>query len=440
MQMYSLQNMHKIDQLGQLSEDDRFALQVVATVLPFKTNEYVTNRLINWQNWAGDPLFRMTFMQRELLDPADFALVADALRREAPEHELNRIVREIRHRLNPHPSGQLTQNVPYLDGTPVRGVQHKYKETALVFPSAGQTCFAYCTFCFRWAQFVGDKHLTFATDAKQRHLQYIKSQKGITDVLFTGGDPMIMRSRHLEHFIAPLLEPGFEHIQAVRIGTKVLSYWPERFTNDRDADDVLRLFEKVVKSGRQLAIMAHINHPNEMMTEECQTAIKRVLATGATIRCQSPLLRNVNDDPAVWAQMWTEQVRQGCVPYYMFVERDTGPKQYFEIPLWRAHSIFADAQRQVSGLARTARGPSMSATPGKVSIEGLAMINDEMVFVLKFLQGRDPDWCGKPFFAKFDATATWLDQLRPAFGAPRFFFDQTLNTDIKADAKVVGFT
>ena len=130
------------------------------------------------------------------------------------------------------------------------------------------------------------------------------------------------------------------------------------------------------------------------------------------------------------ADMWRVQVQLGAVPYYMFVERDTGPKNYFEVPLANAAEIFRTAYKRVSGLARTVRGPSMSATPGKVAVDGVAEIHGEKVFVLKFIQGREPDWVGRPFFAQYDPKATWLDDLRPAFGEQRFFFEQTL-TEIK---------
>jgi hypothetical protein len=140
------------------------------------------------------------------------------------------------------------------------------------------------------------------------------------------------------------------------------------------------------------------------------------------VRCQAPLIRRVNDDPAIWAELWREQVRLGAVPYYMFVERDTGPKEYFSVPLVRAWQIFRDAVSRLSGLGRTVRGPSMSATPGKVVVDGVANVRGEDVFVLRFLQARKPEWVGRPFFARFDPDATWLDQLRPAFGEEAFFW------------------
>jgi hypothetical protein len=147
-----------------------------------------------------------------------------------------------------------------------------------------------------------------------------------------------------------------------------------------------------------------------------------VLDTGAVIRSQGPVLRHINDDADVWARLWRTQVRLGIQPYYMFIERDTGARAYFEIPLAAAWRIHRDAARQISGLARTARGPVMSAYPGKVEVQGVASVRGEDVFVLRFQQARNPDWVGRPFFARFDAEATWLDQLSPAFGETRFFF------------------
>lgn len=192
---------------------------------------------------------------------------------------------------------------------------------------------------------------------------------------------------------------------------------------DSDADDLLHLFEDVRGAGKALALMAHYSHPRELETPVAQLALRRIQSTGAVVRCQAPLIRRVNDQAATWADLWRLQVQLGVVPYYMFVERDTGPQHYFEVPLARALQIFQEAYRLVSGLARTVRGPSMSATPGKVKVVGTAEVNGEEVFVLIFEQGRDPAWVGQPFFARFDPTATWLDQLVPAFGAPEFFFE-----------------
>jgi L-lysine 2,3-aminomutase len=245
----------------------------------------------------------------------------------------------------------------------------------------------------------------------------------VTDVLITGGDPMLMKSALLRKTIEPLLDPSLGHVRSIRIGTKALAFWPYRFLTDDDADDVLRLFEEVIAGGRRLAFMAHFSHPRELQTAAVKKAVRRILGTGAMIRTQAPVIRHVNDSAEVWATMWRLQVRLGMVPYYFFVERDTGPKQYFQVPLARTLRIFTGAYCKVSGLARTVRGPSMSATPGKVLVEGVTTIGGKNLFVLKMIQARDPEWVNKVFFAQFDSQACWLDEVRPAFGEHQFFFD-----------------
>ena len=125
-------------------------------------------------------------------------------------------------RLNPHPAGQLALNIPDLGDEPLPGVQHKYPETMLIFPKQGQTCHAYCTYCFRWAQFVDEPDLKMATADISRVMDYLRQHREVTSVLITGGDPMIMGGPVLRRYIEPLLEPGLEHIESVRIGSKAL--------------------------------------------------------------------------------------------------------------------------------------------------------------------------------------------------------------------------
>ena len=439
MRFFGLKDIDNIPQLKILSDDERFAIKVVSNVLPFRTNNYVIEELIDWDKVPNDPLFQLTFMQRGMLSEDQFDTMADVLRNKSSPAIVKQTAEEIRLALNPHPAGQMTINVPSMDEIPVQGMQHKYKETCLIFPSSGQTCHAYCTFCFRWAQFVGMDNLKFATDESKRFQDYIAQHKEVTDILLTGGDPMVMSLKKLEAYILPLLEPKFDHINSIRIGTKSVAYWPYKYVTDKDADGVIRLFEKVVNSGKHLSIMGHYNHWQELSTDVAREAVKRIRSTGAQIRTQSPLIKHINDDPDVWARLWRTQVNLGLIPYYFFIERDTGAKRYFSIPLERAYNIFRDAFKQVSGLARTVRGPSMSALPGKVAIEGITEVNGEKVFALTFIQGRNPEWNKKIFFAKYDPNAIWLNQLRPAFGKTKFFYQDELNEIISSSCGQMFF-
>ncbi|MEV0091148.1 lysine 2,3-aminomutase [Streptomyces sp. NPDC050738] len=417
MRSYSHERLAVLARDRGLSETQLRDLRVVSTVLPFKVNDYVVDQLIDWSAVPDDPIFQLTFPHRDMLSPDIYASIAALLDAEAPREVMRKAAAEAQVRLNPHPGGQLEANVPRLGGRPLTGLQHKYPETVLVFPSQGQTCHAYCGYCFRWAQFVGDADLRQALRDPADLTGYLTGQPRVTDVLFTGGDPLIMKTPVLRRWVEPLLDPAMEQVRTLRFGTKALSYWPDRFVGDSDADDLLRLFERCVAAGRHVAVMAHFSHPRELDTPLVRRALERLRATGAVVRSQAPLVRHINDDAGVWARMWQRQVELGVVPYYMFVERDTGARNFFGVPLAEALGIYTDAVRQVSGLARSARGPVMSAFPGKVQVDGVTDIAGERVFILRLLQARDPALVGRPFFAAFDPAAEWFDDLRPALGS-----------------------
>jgi len=358
----------------------------------------------------------------------------NALKNNSNKKEIENIANEIRLQLNPHPAGQMELNVPTLkDGTKLYGMQHKYKETCLFFPSQSQTCHAYCSFCFRWPQFVGMDEMKFAMQEGEQLIQYVTEHQEITDVLFTGGDPMIMKAKIFSKYVETISESKPKNLKTIRIGTKALSYWPYKFLTDSDSQEMLDVFRRITDNGLHLAFMGHFNHLNELSTKAVKDAIKEVRKTGAEIRTQSPLLAHINDDAEMWAKMWTKQVQFGCIPYYMFVVRDTGAQHYFEVPLVKAYEIFNKAYSSVSELARTVRGPSMSATPGKVQVVGTTKFNDQKLLILRFLQGRNPDWVREPFFAKYDENAIWLDDLKPAF-EDKFLFEDELN-DLKTSKK-----
>ncbi|HEX2898210.1 MAG TPA: lysine 2,3-aminomutase, partial [Bacteroidia bacterium] len=170
-------------------------------------------------------------------------------------------------------------------------------------------------------------------------------------------------------------------------------------------------------------------------------AVRRLRATGAQIRTQSPILKHINDGAQVWADMWRKQVNLNCIPYYMFMARDTGAQHYFAVTLVEAWDIWRAAYQKVSGVCRTVRGPSMSCTPGKVQFLGVSEVGDEKVMVLRFLQGRNPNWVARPFFAQYDENAVWMDELKPAFG-DKFFFEeeeQQVYGEKYSDAQVHAF-
>lgn len=425
-QAYTLYNFKTIPQIGNLSKEEILNIEVVGHILPFKTNNYVVDELIDWHNYHSDPMFLLNFPQRNMLCENDFNHMAKLLKSDADKDTLRSEANIIRKKLNPQPAGQLEYNVPELDGVRLTGVQHKYKETILFFPSQGQTCHAFCTFCFRWPQFTNMSNLKFSMKEADLVVKYLKRNTQITDILITGGDPMVMKSTIFDAYVSKILDANIEHLKTIRIGSKSLSFWPYRFLTDVDTKEMIAIFEKITKAGKTLSFMAHFNHPRELSTNAVKKAIEEIRSSGAIIRTQSPVLNHINANSETWANMWSKQVQLGMVPYYMFIARDTGAQEYFGISIVDAWKIFQKAYTQVSGIARTVRGPSMSCIPGKIRIIGVTEIKGEKIIALEFIQGRNSDWAARPFFAKYDYKAQWITDLEPAFGMENHFYEKEL--------------
>jgi KamA family protein len=430
---YTLRNFRDIPQLKKVPGELLDVIDVVGSVLPFKTNNFVVDELIDWDNYAEDPIYKLNFPQKDMLSREHFEAIQKLIRSGADKTRISILANEIRTELNPHPAGQLEYNIPTYGGEPLPGIQHKYQETMLFFPSQGQTCHAYCTFCFRWPQFTGMSDLKFAMKQTDLLVGYLSEHPEVTDILFTGGDPMVMNAGTFSKYIDALLEADLPHLKNIRIGTKTLAFWPYRYVTDKDAEELLASFRKIVDHGKHLAFMAHVSHPMELSPDIVREAVGRIRATGAQIRTQSPIMNHINADAKIWADMWKKQVHLGMVPYYMFVARDTGAKDYFSIPLVEAWRVFREAYNRVSGICRTVRGPSMSANPGKVQVVGVTEVYGEKVFVLNFLQARKREWVGRPFFAKYDEKAEWLTDLKPAFGRSEFFYTREFRRMFKTD-------
>lgn len=428
---YDHRKIDEIPHLKRLPHDLVDSIRLAARVFPFKVNDYVLDRLIDWSNVPDDPLFRLTFPLADMLTPDDTAQLRRLIENGA-EEAIDDLVDQIRAKMNPHSSDQVL-NTPIFGEARLEGVQHKYPETVLFFPKQGQTCHSYCSFCFRWPQFVQRTDYKFAArDAAKLH-DYLRGKPQVSDLLITGGDPMVMGVRRLREYLEPLLGDDLRHVQNIRIGTKSLSYWPYRFTSEDDSEQLLDLFRTLIDKGKHIALMVHINHWRETATEAFQEAIWLLRRAGVGIRSQSPILHHINDDAETWRRNWREQVRLGIVPYYMFVERDTGAHHYFGVPLTRALAVYQAAFSTVSGIARTARGPTMSAGPGKIQVLGTIEISGSRYFLLTFLQARRVEWLNRPFLARYSETATWIDELSPPNAGETFFFDRPYRSFVQRE-------
>ena len=149
---YTLRNFTSIPQIQKLPGEQIKEIEIVGRVLPFRTNNYVVEHLIDWNSVPEDPMFILTFPQRGMLPSGRFEILQRLIEENADEKDVNTFIEQVRLEMNPHPAGQIEHNVPVLGDDILYGMQHKYSETVLFFPSQGQQCHAYCTFCFRWKQ------------------------------------------------------------------------------------------------------------------------------------------------------------------------------------------------------------------------------------------------------------------------------------------------
>ncbi len=180
--------------------------EVVARVFPFKVNEHLLD-LIDWDHYHFDPLFQLTFPQPDMLLPSEIQRLKECLNKENHHEELAALISDIRNSKNPAPSNQRANRPVILDEDDDEvyecdGLQHKYKNTVLMFHKNAQTCHSYCTYCFRFNQFVGKDR--FLEETSQRFHTYLSQHKEISDILITGGDPATMKADVFKDMLTPI--------------------------------------------------------------------------------------------------------------------------------------------------------------------------------------------------------------------------------------------
>jgi KamA family protein len=236
-------------------------------------------------------------------------------------------------------------------------------------------------------------------------LEYIRQHDEITNVLLTGGDPLMLTAKRLESIIGPLLE--ISHVRIVRIGTKMLSFNPYRVMKE---DLIPNMIERLMNPSKQIYVMTHFSHPREL-TDPALEAIRKLQKKGAVLANQTPLIRGINDDPAVLAHLFQELSFSGATPYYLFQCRPALGNHDYSVPIEEGYEIFEKAKAKVSGLAKRARYVLSHAT-GKLEVVGLT--EDHIYFKYhRAAKSRDSG-----AFLKYERNpdSYWLDDYDEALG------------------------
>ena len=360
----------KLEDIPQLSEAERTALQPVADAYAFRVSEYYL-KLIDWSD-PNDPI-------RQLVIPR-------------PD-ELN-------------DWGELDASNEAAN-TVMRGVQHKYPDTALLL--CNEVCGAYCRYCFRKRLFMNDNDE--ASKDLSEGIDYIRAHPEITNVLLTGGDPLLLSTRRLTETIAALRE--IDHVRIIRIGTKMTAFNPFRVIDD---PTLVEMFARYSLPGKRIYMMNHFDHPHEI-TSEVEDCLDRLIRAGVIMTNQCPMIAGINDDPVVLSDMFRKLSWIGCPPYYLFQGRPTAGNDPYKVSIVRGWEIFREALRHGAGLARRARF-AMSHETGKIEI---LAVDDKHIY-LRYHRAKDASLRGRFMIYKRDENAYWLDDLVPADGsdAPHF--------------------
>lgn len=187
--------------------------------------------------------------------------------------------------------------------SPVPGLVHRYPDRVLMLVTT--QCASYCRYCTR-SRIVGDPSATFSRSDYETQLNYLRRTPQVRDVLLSGGDPLMLPPRVLEDLLRNLR--AIEHIEIIRIGTRVPVFLPMRITDD--LVNTLRQFHP-------LWMNIHVNHASEI-TPDLSAALAKLVDAGIPLGNQSVLLKGINDSPQAQKDLIHKLVMNRVRPYYLY--------------------------------------------------------------------------------------------------------------------------
>jgi lysine 2,3-aminomutase len=339
----TISSISELDNLVGLAPKAREKMEAVTEQFPFRANEYYLS-LIDWKD-GHDPLRRI--------------VIPDS-------HEL-------------HDGGSADPSCEK-EHFKKPGLQHKYGQTGTLFLT--DMCSGICRFCFRKRPSATCERGAISDISD--NIGYIREHREITNVLLTGGDPLTLETRQLEPILRELRE--IEHVNIIRIGSKMLAFDPYRILNDPDLIYVLSRYSTPEK---RIYLMAHFNHPRELTGASIQAA-ELLRRAGVTVVNQTPLLNGVNNDPETLTLLFRRLSFAGISPYYVFQCQPGAGNDSFPVPVEQSYEILQKSWQACSGLAKRARFIISHAT-GQVEMVGKTA---EHVF-MRYHQAVDPANIGK---------------------------------------------
>lgn len=219
--------------------------------------------------------------------------------------------------------------------SPVKGIVHRYPDRVLL--KVTHVCAVYCRFCFR-REMVGPGGDALTPEDRENALQYIRANPQIREVIFTGGDPLVLKAGMLRAWLDDL--EAIPHVEVLRIHTRVPAADPARITPELCA---------ALAREKAVYVAVHINHAQEI-TEAVKAALKDLHRAGCVLLGQSVLLRGVNDTPEALENLWRSMIALRVKPYYLH-HGDLAPgTSHFRTSIAEGLGLLRALQGRVSGL------------------------------------------------------------------------------------------
>ncbi|OCJ03176.1 lysine 2,3-aminomutase [Rhizobium sp. AC44/96] len=261
--------------------------------------------------------------------------------------------------------------------SPVKGIVHRYPDRVLL--KAVHVCPVYCRFCFR-REMVGPQGLgTLDSNAMKAAFDYIREHSEIWEVILTGGDPLVLSPRRLKEILGELA--SIEHVKIVRFHTRVPVVDPHKV----DA----ALIDALKASGKTVYVALHANHPREL-SAEARSACARLVDAGIVMLSQSVLLKGINDDPAILADLMKAFVETRIKPYYLH-HPDLAPgTSHFRLTIEEGQKIVSALRGRISGLCQPTYILDIPGGYGKADIGERAMrkVDEESHLVSDYRGGE----------------------------------------------------
>ncbi len=212
----------------------------------------------------------------------------------------------------------------------------RYPDRALLLVS--DRCSVYCRFCTR-SRMVGSGGGARSLSRLEPALSYLRAHPEVTDVIISGGDPLVMSTQRLVSIVAAVR--AIPSVETIRLATRVPVTLPQRITDEL-------LF--ALRPYHPLWVMTHFNHPKEL-TDASQAACQRLADAGFPVMNQTVLLKGINDDATVLAQLFRGLVKQRVRPYYLLQMDPVVGTGHLRTPVHRGREIMDQLQGRLSGIA-----------------------------------------------------------------------------------------